>query len=348
MADSPTPRQPVSIEPKPPSLEPGAARSRRNIFWRKTNVGYLFLLPNITGFMVFTLIPVVASLVLSFFSWDILRPAKFVGLRNFIDLFNDRDFWRYLWNTVYLMAGIPINMLIALLVALLINRKLPGIIAYRTIYFTPVISPMVAVAMLWRLILNGDTGLLNATIRMVQNTVKGFLTGIAGWFQGSFASDAIVGLANVLATRPPNWLGDPAWSKPALILTGLWGFGYNMLLYLAALQSIPDELYEAARIDGASAWTQFWKITWPMLSFVNFFIIIMSVIGGFQAFGIQYVMTQGGPAGSTTTIVYYIYNNAFLWFKMGYASAIAWVLFGIIFALTIIQWNMRKRMGEYF
>jgi len=291
---------------------------------------------------------VVVSLVLSLFSWDILQPARFVGLQNFTELFKDRDFWRYLWNTVYLMAGIPINMLIALLVAMLINRKLPGIIAYRTIYFTPVISPMVAVAMLWRLILNGDTGLLNATIRMGQNAVKGFLTGIAGWFQGSFVSDALVGLANILVTRPPNWLGDPAWSKPALILTGMWGFGYSMLLYLAALQSIPDDLYEAARIDGASAWTQFWKITWPMLSFVNFFIIIMSVISGFQAFGIQYVMTQGGPAGSTTTIVYYIYRNAFEWFKMGYASAIAWVLFGIIFALTIIQWNMRKRMGEYF
>jgi multiple sugar transport system permease protein len=348
MADAPTSGQSVSPDPVSPSPASEAVRARKNILWRKTNVGYLFLLPNISGFMLFTLIPVVVSLGLSLFSWDILQPARFVGLQNFVELFKDRDFWRYLWNTVYLMAGIPINMLIALLVAMLINRKLPGIIAYRTIYFTPVISPMVAVAMLWRLILNGDTGLLNATIRMVQSSVKGFLTGIAGWFQGSFVSDALVGLANIAATRPPNWLGDPAWSKPALILTGMWGFGYSMLLYLAALQSIPEDLYEAARIDGASAWTQFWKITWPMLSFVNFFIIIMSVIGGFQAFGIQYVMTQGGPAGSTTTIVYYIYRNAFEWFKMGYASAIAWVLFGIIFALTIIQWNMRKRMGEYF
>jgi multiple sugar transport system permease protein len=149
--------------------------------------------------------------------------------------------------------------------------------------------------------------------------------------------------------NPPQWLASTFWAKPALIFMGMWGgAGYNMLLYLAALQGIPEDLYEAARIDGANRWQQFLHITFPMLSFVNFFIVIMSIIGGFQAFGVQYVMTGGGPAGSTTTIVYYIYNNAFQWFKMGYASAIAWVLFAMMFVFTLLNWKVGQQSRERY
>jgi len=216
------------------------------------------------------------------------------------------------------MLGIPLSMAFSLFLAILVNQKLKGITIFRTIFFLPVISSMVAIALVWRWIYNPDFGLLNSFLRY-------FLK------------------------QQPQWLSSTLWAKPALMFMGIWnGAGYSMLLYLAALQSIPEDLYEAARIDGASAWQQFRKITWPMLSFVNFFVIVMGVIGGFQAFGVQYVMTGGGPAGSTTTVVYYVYNNAFQWFKMGYASSIAWVLFIFIFGFTLLQWKYGKKAGEYY
>lgn len=280
---------------------------------REALAGYSFLLPNITCFLLFTLFPIVASFLLVFFEWDILTPPKFVGFGNLIKLFQDRDFYNYLFNTVYFMLGIPLGMATSLALALLINQKLKGIIFFRTIYFLPVVSSMVAIALVWRWIYNPDFGLLNLFLRAI---------GI---------------------TNPPQWLSSTVWAKPALILVNVWhGAGYNMLLYLAALQSIPEELYEAAKIDGANGWQQFWYITVPNLSFVNFFIVIMSIISAFQAFGLQYVMTGGGPAGSTTTIVYYIYRNAYEWFKMGYAAAISWILFILILGFTILQWKLTK------
>ncbi len=198
------------------------------------------------------------------------------------------------------------------------NNKVKGIVFFRTIYFLPVISSMVAVALLWRWIYNPDFGLLNSFLRML-------------------------GIKN-----PPQWLSSTVWAKPAIMIMWIWkGAGYNMLLYLAALQGIPYQLYEASSIDGANGWQKFWHITFPMLSPTNFFIVIMGIIGGFQAFGEIYVMTGGGPAGSTTTIVYYIYNNAFQWFKMGYASAIAWFLFLIILIATLLQWKYAGSKVEY-
>jgi len=202
--------------------------------------------------------------------------------------------------------------------ALLVNQKLKGIVIFRTIYFMPVVSSMVAVALLWRWLYNPDFGLINSFLR-------------------------ILGIKN-----PPLWLASTTWAKPAIMLMWIWrGAGYNMLLYLAALQGIPEQLYEAASIDGANGWQKFWHITLPTLAPTNFFIIVMSIIGGFQAFGEIYVMTGGGPAGSTTTIVYYIYNNAFLWYKMGYAAAISWFLFVIIFTATLIQWKYGKEQAEF-
>lgn len=292
---------------------------RKNKQIDRAITGYMFILPNATGFVIFTLFPVVASLLLAFCDWDILSPIKYVGLNNFKELIRDRDFWYYLYNTIFLMLGIPFGMAFSLILAILLNQKLKGIVIFRTIYFLPVVSSTVAVAMIWRWIYNPDFGLLNMFLSEIGFKVT------------------------------PKWLSSIIWSKPAIMLMGTWnGAGYNMLLYLAALQGIPSELYEAADIDGASTWDKFRFITWPMLSFVNFFVLIMSIIGGFQAFGSMFVLTGGGPAGSSTTVVYYIYNNAFRWFKMGYAAAISWALFIMIFGMTLVQWRMMEKKTHMF
>ncbi|OGS20363.1 MAG: sugar transporter [Elusimicrobia bacterium RIFOXYA2_FULL_40_6] len=286
---------------------------------RNMLTGFAFLAPNVIGFMAFTMMPVVVSFGLAFMEWDIIGDPVFIGLNNFITLFQDRNFWYYLYNTVYLMLGIPLGMAFSLFLAILVNNKLRGIVFFRTIYFMPVISSMVAISLLWRWVYNPDFGILNNFLRDI-------------------------GVIN-----PPRWLSSLGWAKPSLIIMSVWsGAGHNMILYLAALQGVPQELYESASIDGATKWEQFRHITFPMLSFVNFFIVIMGIIGGFQAFGVQYIMTEGGPAGSTTTIVYYIYNNAYKWFKMGYASSIAWVLFIMMFVFTLIQWRLGKKSGEYY
>ena len=280
--------------------------------------GYGFLAPNIVGFLIFTFLPVFASLLLAFCQWDLLSEPKFVGIKNFVTLFSDKLFWKYFGNTLFFMMGIPVGMTVSLCLALLMNHKLKGMVVFRTIYFMPVVSSMVAVALLWRWIYNPDFGLLNSFLRTI-----GF-------------------------RNPPQWLSSTAWAKPAVMIMQIWkGAGYNMLLYLAALQGVPEQLYEAADIDGANAWQKFWYVTFPMLGPTNFFIVIMGIIGGFQIFGALYVMTGGGPAGSTTTIVYYIYNNAFQWFKMGYASAISWFLFLIIFIVTIINWKYGSKQVEH-
>lgn len=307
-------------------------------------IGYCFILPNFLGFLLFISLPVVASLVLSFMSWDIFNPPQFVGLKNFVDLFlfhlspeavfsslkdylffwkylapNDYEFWYFLYNTVFFMLGIPLGMIASLLMAIVMNRQLRGITFFRTIYFLPSISSIVAIALLWRWIYNPDYGLLNTMLT-------------AAGIQG------------------PAWLNHPVWAKISLVIMGLWSGigGYNMLLYLAALQGIPRHLYEAAEIDGANAWQKFVNITVPMLSPTTFFIFIMSVIGGFQGgFQSAYLMTRGGPGGATTTIEYYIYNNAFVWFHMGKASALAWFLFLIIFVVTLFNWKYGGKKVQY-
>lgn len=285
---------------------------------REGLAAYGFLMPNLVGFFLFTSIPVIASLALSFTRWDALSgPPQFVGLANFIELFRDPYFWKYCWNTVYLMMSIPLSMAGSLILAILLNQKLRAIVFFRTVYFLPTICSGVAIYMLWKLIYNPDFGVLNAMI-------AGF-----GEMLG-------------LTLKGPYWLTDEAWAKPALIIMGIWQTvgGYNMILYLAALQGVPRDLYEAAEIDGANGWQKFWAVTWPQISPTTFFIAIMSVIGGFQAgFDPAYIMTGGGPNGSTTTIIYYLYNNAFKWHHMGYAAAIAWVLFLIVFIFTIFQWR---------
>ena len=311
--------------------------SRRGRDPSYTRAGYLFLLPNFTGFLLFILAPVVASLVLSFCSWHIFNDPspRFVGFANFAKLLASPEFWYYTWNTVFLMLGIPVGMALSLALAMLLNKGIRAIRLYRMVYFLPTISSGVALLVLWLWIYNPSYGLMNYMLAKIGIEGPNWL---AGGVQLPFLRD---------------WFGIDAtcyWSKLALILMGLWGGvgGYNMILYLAALQGVPTSYYEAAEIDGAGPWSKFWAVTWPMISPTTFFILVMSVIGGFQGgFMVANVMTGGGPAGSTTTVEYYLYQTAFEKFNMGYASAIAWFIFAVILVLTLVTWKLGGRVVTY-
>jgi multiple sugar transport system permease protein len=297
---------------------------------------YGFLLPNFIGFLVFTSIPVLISLVLAFTNWDVFRSPQWVGLYNFRSLLgftreqgqlvpNDPFFWKYIFNTVFMMLGLPIGMAVSLIMALIFNQKIKGIMLFRTLFFLPTVCSGVATLILWKYLYNNDVGLFNTMIYQFGKLLHMNLNG-------------------------PDWIGTSQWAKPSLILMGLWGAlgGFSTILYLAALQNVPKDMYEAAEIDGANNWKKFWAITWPMISPTTFFVLIMGVIGGFQTgFMTASIMTGGGPAGSTITIEYYIYNTAFTLFHMGYASAIAWVLFAVIFLLTMVTWKFGGRVVTY-
>jgi multiple sugar transport system permease protein len=311
--------------------------SRRGRDPSYTRAGYLFLLPNFTGFLLFILAPVVASLVLSFCSWHIFNDPspRFVGFANFAKLLASPEFWYYTWNTVFLMLGIPVGMALSLALAMLLNKGIRAIRLYRMVYFLPTISSGVALLVLWLWIYNPSYGLMNYMLAKIGIEGPNWL---AGGVQLPFLRD---------------WFGIDAtcyWSKLALMLMGLWGGvgGYNMILYLAGLQGINPELYEAAEVDGASAWQRFRYITWPMLAPTTFFILIMSLIDGFQGgFQAAYVMTAGGPEGSTTTISYHIFNELYQNHRAGYASAIAWLLFVVIFVLTLLSWRWGGKVVHY-
>jgi len=290
-----------------------------------------FLGPNLLGFLVFTLFPIVASLVLAFCAWDLFNPPQFVGLQNFYDLIGfhrlpdggweavNPRFWYYTYNTLFLMIGLPFSIFGSLGLACLLNQRLPGKEFFRLMYFIPSIVSGVGVFLLWKWMFNPSYGLINSVLGVV---------GIDG----------------------PEWLESTIWAKPALMLMGFWGSvgGMNVVLYLAALQNINPELYEAAEIDGARAWRQFWHITWPMVSPTTFFVLIMGVIAGFQGgFESAYVMTRGGPAGSTTTLGYYIYQTGFEFFYMGRASAASWLLFLMVMFFSWINWKVGERRVHY-
>ena len=287
---------------------------------------YAFLLPNLAGFLVFTSVPVFVSLALAFTKWDLIAgPPVFVGLENFQKMLHDPKFWKYCGNTLYLMGSIPLGMAGSLILALAMNQKFRGVVFFRTVYFLPTISAGVAIYMLWRLVYATEFGYANMMIAKLGNLLS-------------------------IPLKGPNWLNDERWAKPALIFMSVWQQvgGYNMILYLAALQGVPRELYEAADIDGANGWYKFWAVTWPMISPTTFFIAVMSVIGGFQAgFDPAYIMTSGGPNGSTTTIIYEIFNEAFIYQNMGYACAMAWVLFMVIFVFTLVKWKVFHRFVNY-
>ncbi len=286
-----------------------AIRKVKRREWLDWLQGYAFLAPSFIVLTVFIYLPVVYAFGLSFFRWRILRgEPTFIGLANYEFLLTSEDFWQAMWNTVYFALGsIPTGMALALFIAILLNRPLRGLALYRTAYFLPTITSLVAVSVVWLWIYHPDVGLMNY-------------------------------LLNLFGLPSVRWLNEPRSAMPALILLGIWrGLGYNVVIYLAGLQNIPQHLYEAAKIDGANRWQLFRHITWPLLTPTTFFILIIAVINSFQAFTQIHVMTQGGPLGSTTVIVYYLYQQAFQQFNMGYGSAIAVVLFLIILGLTLIQ-----------
>jgi multiple sugar transport system permease protein len=268
---------------------------------------YLFISPWLLGFFIFTAGPMVASLFLSFTNSRGIGAIEFTGLRNYQRLVNDEYFWISLYNTsFYTFLGIPLFLATSLCYALLLNTKVRGISLYRTVYYLPSLMPAVANAIIWVWIFNPEFGFANAILR---------------W----------------LGLPPLGWFADPQLAKPSLILMGLWGAGSQTLIFLAALQGIPQILYEAAVIDGATVFQRFFRITLPMLTPSIFFNLVVSIIGSFQIFTVAYVATGGGPINATLFYLLYLYNMAFKSFFMGYASALAWVLFLIILVFTLIQ-----------
>lgn len=279
--------------------------------------GLLFISPWLIGFLSFTLTPFVMSLYYSFTKYDIIQPPTWVGLDNFRDLMNDELFWKSLYNTLYYtIIFCPLGVVVGVGLALLLNLKVKGMAVYRTIFYLPSIVPFVASSILWLWLLDPQFGVINALLETL---------GIVG----------------------PGWLVDPNWSKPALILMGLWGVGAPMIIYLAALQDIPNDMYESAEIDGATWWHKIMYITIPMLTPVILFNLIMGLIGSFQYFTQAYIMTGGGPNDSTLFYALYLYNNAFSYFHMGYASAMAWILFAIIMAVTLLIFKSSARWVYY-
>ncbi|MBV7338879.1 sugar ABC transporter permease [Chloroflexi bacterium TSY] len=293
---------------------------RRRITNEQTLMGYLFVLPVGIAFVLFTFYPLFYAFQLSLTDWNGYSPVReFVGAENYVEIFtDDRNFRNALSNTVYYTLGhVPLTMAAGLALALLVNGYVRGRSFFRTVYFLPHVTPHVAAAIVFIYILNGDWGVLN-------------------WFL------AQIGLPT------PNWLGDPDWAMPSVILYSVWkGMGYHMLIYLAGLQSIPNELNEAGEIDGAGRWQGFRYITWPLLTPTTFFLLTLSLISSFKVFTSVFVMTEGGPAGATSVLVYRIYQHAFQFFEMGYASAMSYVLFAIVLVLTLLQFRYGRRHVHY-
>lgn len=266
--------------------------------------GYLFIMPWLVGLVIFVIGPILVSFYLSFTNYEIVRAPTLIGLRNYEQLWGDRLFWQALKvSSIYVFTSVPLGLVLSFAVALLMNQKVRFVGLWRTIYYVPSLVPLIASTMLWLWIFNPEFGLLNMLLRMV---------GIDG----------------------PLWLGHSQWALPSLILMSLWTVGAPMLIYLAGLQGIPTDLYEAAEIDGAGSWSRFRHVTIPMMTPVIFFNLVINMIYAFQVFVQPFIMTQGGPRYATLFYVLYLYQNAFQFFRMGYASALAWVLFAVILILT--------------
>lgn len=274
----------------------------------------LFLLPSLIGFLTFIIYPVFYSLGVGFTEWDLINPMKFIGLKNYQSLLKDANFWNSLKNTfIFIIGYLPSVMIIGLLVALLLNSKIRLKPVFRGIYFLPVVTSWVAVSLVWKWLFNPKFGLINYFLSLI-------------------------------SVHGPNWLNDPKTAMLAIIITSVWkDIGFIMVLYLGGLQNISPSLYEAASIDGADNWHQFWKITLPMLKPTTFFVSMISLINSFQVFDQVNIMTEGGPGDSTTVLVQNIYNSAFKYSEMGYAAAMSWVLFAIILVVSLVQmWGERK------
>ena len=290
---------------------------------RRINPAWGFLAPALLVIAVFFFLPVAASLLLSFTDFDVYAVAdphslRLVGLANYIHLLHEPRFWTALGNTFYfVLVGGPLSVAVSLGAALLLDARLTRLKGFfRTVFFLPVVTTLVAVAVVWRYLYHPRYGLLNHLL-------------------------ALAGLG------PVDWLGDPRWAMPAIILLAVWkNFGFNMIIFVAGLQSIPERLYEAARMDGAGAWQQLRHVTLPMLAPTFLFVAIITTIGYFQLFAEPYVMTQGGPANRTLSIVLLMYEEGFRWWSMGHAAAIAFVLFAIILGLTLLQLRLRPLQGR--
>lgn len=281
-------------------------------------LGFLFIAPNLISFAVFLLGPIIASFVLSFTDWDLIQPPEFVGVSNYTRMMNDPQLWVSLGNTLkFALLSIPLGVVISLGLALAMNQRLKGISLYRTAFFVPVVASTVAVAMVWRWILNTEFGILNHVL-------------------GVFGVPSL------------SWLSNPGLVIPSIVLVAVWkNMGYNMVLFLAGLKAIPQHLYEAAAIDGASPVQRFRFITLPLLTPTLFFITVLSVIGSFQVFDIVFIMTGGGPGDASRVYYYWLWQNAFKFFRMGYASAMAWVLFAALFVMTLIQLRFLGKRVQY-
>lgn len=309
------------------ALARSSPRTTSRFRWRPDRQweGYLFLLPSFVGFLLFVALPVLASLALSFVDWNLLRAPQYVGLSNYRELLTrDPVFQRVAWNTLYFMLTIvPLQLALGLLLAVALNRPLRGRLFYRVVYFMPVVTTIIAGAIAFQLLLNRDYGLFAQAI----------------WRLASWTG---------LPIQPPDFLNSTQWAKPSVVLLTLWkNTGFTMVIYLAALQGAPSELYDAASVDGATARQRFFNITLPLISPTTFFLFIIQMIGAFQLFTEAYAMTRGGPAQATLTVVYYIYQNAFEFGRMGKASAIAWFLFLFIFAFTLLQTRLQRRWVYY-
>jgi multiple sugar transport system permease protein len=297
---------------------PIVRRSRLSLRAREEITAYLLISPWILGFLIFTVGALIFSLAISFYQTDLLSPAKFVGLGNYHEMFfEDPLFWQALKVTsLYTMGIVPLQVGLGLLIALLLNQRVVGLGVWRTIFYLPSVVSGVAVAMIWIWFLHPDFGLFNALLAKV---------GVQG----------------------PSWLYSEEWALPSLILMGIWNVGPGMLIFLAGLQSIPRELYEAAEIDGATVIHQFVYVTLPMISPQILFNTVMGIIGSYQVFTASFVMTQGGPNNATLTMVLYLYRHGFLMARFGYASALSWVLFAIIMIFTLLTFRSSRSAVFY-
>jgi multiple sugar transport system permease protein len=304
------------------SSQPVAARFRWGLRQREALAGYLLLSPWLLGIILFVAGPMVTSAVLSFTKYDIVRTPEWIGLKNFVDIFTrDRLFWPSMRLTFqYALILVPFALVGSLLAALSLNQALKGTALYRTFFFLPHLTPIVAAAVLWGWLFNPDVGPINHMLRT--------------WFD---------------VADPPGWFRSPQWAFWGLIIMAMWGAigGNSMLIFLAGLQGVPQELYEAASIDGAGAATKFWNITLPMLTPTIFFNMVLGIIGALKVFAAAFVATEGGPAYATWFYALHIYTRAFKYFEMGYASALAWIFFFIMLALTWIQFQGSKRWVYY-
>ena len=287
----------------------------KKIFGNLTNnerfAGWVFILPALVGTLIFIIIPVICSFGLSFAKWDLLNPIQFVGLANYREIFSEALFYKILLNTiVFAIATSVLGVIIPLVLACILNSKVRGSEFYKTAYFLPFITPMIVIGVVWEWIFDPNIGLLNHVLHL-----------------------------------HINWLYDTHFAMPALIIVSVWKLiGYNMVIFLSSLSGISQSMFEAAKIDGANELQTFKNVTVPLLSPTIFFVVIITAISSFQVFDLIYLMTQGGPLNSTNVLVYAIYQNAFEYFNVGKASAIAYVLFVIILVLTLVQWNLRKKL----